>query len=159
MFDSLPLELQPGEHVMWSGRPYAIGRVCRMALPKAIFGLIFGALVTSWIIMALRGGHNRWDKGRDVSAFESHNVVIALVAGFALFPPAVFALSSPLRIYRRISKTHYALTDRRALIIERGFIGRTSVRESNHANRRTFDQDYRWFVVEAAGGLNCCVSA
>jgi hypothetical protein len=31
--------------------------------------------------------------------------------------------------------------------------------ESDQANRRTFDQDNRWFVVEAAGGLNCCVLA
>jgi hypothetical protein len=31
--------------------------------------------------------------------------------------------------------------------------------ESDQANRRTFDQDNRWIVVEAAGGLNCCASA
>jgi hypothetical protein len=31
--------------------------------------------------------------------------------------------------------------------------------ESDQAIRRTSDQDNRWFVVEAAGGLNCRVAA
>ena len=34
-----------------------------------------------------------------------------------------------------------------------------AMNESDHANRRTFEQDNRWLLFRAAGGLTCRVAA
>jgi hypothetical protein len=119
------LELSPGEQVLWTNRPRAVSRLVWQAALKAFLGLAIVTFVVFWMFMVIRGGHNGWDKGKHVPPFVPHNVLIAAVVGLWMIPPSMYVLSWPLRDWQRLSKTSYVVTDRRAIIVESGFFGRT----------------------------------
>ncbi len=125
---SVRAELSAGETLVWQGRPRAIRHLVLRTVPKALFGLVFIALTLFWIVMVVRGGNNNWDKGRAVRPFELHNVAIAAFAALWMIPPGLYLLTWPLRTWRRLKGTCYALTDRRAIISEPGFVGQPRVR-------------------------------
>jgi hypothetical protein len=119
----LASSLAPGETVVWSGRPQP-GSIARRALPKALFGLAFVAFTLFWMAGVVSGKGNNWDKGKIVAPFASHNVAIAALAGLWMLPPGFYMLSWPLWAWRRARRTLYALTDRRAIVLEVGSRGR-----------------------------------
>jgi hypothetical protein len=119
------LELSPGEQVLWTNRPRAVSRLVWQAAPKAFLGLAIVTFVVFWMFMVIRGGHNGWEKGKHVPPFAPHNVLIAAVAGLWLIPPGLYVLTWPLRDWQRLRKSSYVLTNRRAIIIEPGFLGGT----------------------------------
>lgn len=125
----LLLELSAHEKVIWSGRPRVLKRLVLQSVPKAFCGLGFMAFTLLWMVMVIRGGHNNWDKGQVVPPFARHNVLIATFAGLWLIPPGLYLLTWPLRSWRRLKNTCYALTDRRAIIVEPGYLRRTKTRE------------------------------
>src|SRR4051794_25438164 len=108
---SLVTGLCPGEKLIWAGRPRSSRRLVSQSIPKAVFGLAFLAFTLVWMVMVLRGGHNKWDRGRAVPPLAPHNVLIATLAGLWLIPPGLFMLTWPLRTWRKLGKTRYALTD------------------------------------------------
>jgi hypothetical protein len=119
------LELSPGELVHWMNRPRAVSRLVSQAAPQAFLGLAMITFVVFWMFMVIWGGHNGWDKGKHVPPFAPHNVLIAAVVGLWMIPPSMYVLSWPLRDWQRLSKTSYVVTDRRAIMVESGFFGRT----------------------------------
>ena len=119
------LELSPGEQVLWTNRPRAVSRLVWQAAPKAFLGLAIVTFVAVWMFMVIRGGHNGWEKGKNVPPVAPHNVLIATVAGLWLIPPGLYVLTWPLRDWQRLRKSSYVLTNRRAIIIEPGFLGGT----------------------------------
>jgi hypothetical protein len=88
------------------------------------------------MVMAIRGGHNGWDEGRAVPPFAPHNVLIAAVAGLWMIPPGLYLLTSPIRTWRRLRRTGYVLTNRRAIVIEPRFLGRAKTRSYSAAALR-----------------------
>jgi hypothetical protein len=125
---SLVLELSPQELLIWSGRPQAVNRLVLQSTPKAIMGLAFIVLTLVWMVLVVSGGNNNWDKGQAVAPFAKHNIIIAALADLWMIPPSLYLLFWPLRTWRRLRRTHYALTDRRALVIAPGFAGRTNTK-------------------------------
>ncbi len=121
-------ELQAGETLIWTGCPRSARRLMMWTVPKAFFGLAFLAFTVLWMAMVVRGGHNNWDQGRAVGPFEPHNVGIATLVGLWMIPPGLYVLTWPIRTWRRLKSTCYALTDRRAIISEPGLLGRPRVR-------------------------------
>lgn len=97
-------------------------------VPKALFGLAFLAFTVLWMARVVLGGPNNWDRGRAVGPFEPHNVGIAAIVGLWMIPPGLYVLTWPLRTWRRLKSTYYALTDRRAIISETGLLSRPRVR-------------------------------
>jgi hypothetical protein len=121
----LALELAGDEKVIWSGYPRSVSRLVVRSVPRALAGFGWISFTALWMLAVMNGGHNNWDKGRAVAPFAAHNVLIATLAGLWMIPPGIYLLSSPLRIWRRLKKSCYALTERRALVIEPDFLGRT----------------------------------
>jgi hypothetical protein len=89
---------------------------------------VFTLLVLLWMVMIIVGGKNGWDKRRDVRPFAPHNVAIAALAGLWMIPPAMYIACSPLRIWRKLRRTYYALTDRRAFVIAPDRLGRSKTK-------------------------------
>jgi hypothetical protein len=122
------LELEPREQVVWAGRPASVGPVVLQSVPKAIMGLVFMIFLVFWMVMVIRGGNNGWEKGRAVPPFAPHNVLIATIAGLWMMPFCVYLLLGPVRVWRRLNRTCYFLTDRRAFIVAPDFLGRRKTR-------------------------------
>lgn len=118
--------LEAGETLVWTGRPRSLRRLVMRTIPKTLFGLAFLAFTILWMAMVVQGG-GKWDKGRAVQPFESHNVLIATLAGLWMIPPGLYMLTWPLRTWSRLKGTSYALTDRRAVISEPGLLGRPKI--------------------------------
>jgi hypothetical protein len=125
---SISSELAAGETLIWTGGPRSLRRLVMRTVPTAFFGLAFLAFTIVWMAMVVQGGHNNWDKGRAVMPFESHNVLIATLAGVLMIPPGLGLLTWPLQTWRRLKGSCYALTDRRAVISEPGLLGQPKVR-------------------------------
>jgi hypothetical protein len=121
------LELEPRERVIWSGRPSSVWRVVMQSMPKAMIGFISIIFLALWIVMVIHGGHNNWDRGQVVPPFARHNVLIATVAGLWIAPSFLYLSLSPIRAWRKLMRSFYVLTDRRALIVAPNFWGRTRV--------------------------------
>jgi hypothetical protein len=121
----LALELAAGEKVIWTGYPRSVRRLVVQSVPRAVAGLGLILLTALWMLAVMKGGHNNWDQGRAVAPFAAHNVLIATLAGLWMIPPGIYLLSWPLRTWRKLTKSSYALTERRALVIEPDFLGRT----------------------------------
>ncbi len=124
----LLLELAPNEKVIWSGRPRSARRLVVQSLPKACAGVAIIAFVLLWMAVVVGGRNNNWDQGRPVRPFAAHNVAIAAFAGLWMIPPALMLVTWPLRTWLRLRKSLYALTDRRAIVIEPDFLGRSKSR-------------------------------
>jgi hypothetical protein len=58
------LELEPGEQVVWAGRPSSVRPVVVQSIPKAIMGLVSMIFLLFWMVMVIHGGNNGWEKGR-----------------------------------------------------------------------------------------------
>ncbi|GAC1471252.1 MAG: hypothetical protein NVSMB9_17210 [Isosphaeraceae bacterium] len=119
-------ELEAGETVVWTGRPRSLRRLVMRTISKALFGLAFLAFILFWMAMVVRGGGN-WDRGRAVTPFEPHNVMIATLAGLWMIPFGLYLLTWPLRTWRRLKGICYVLTNRQAIMIEPGLLGRRKV--------------------------------
>src|SRR5262249_2339260 len=117
MDDRIAFSLEPGESLIWEGRP-SPGHLCRASLPKAVVGLFMIVFTLSWCWFVVQGKNNNWDGKKPVGPFRPHNVLIAIGAGLWMTTPGVIMLLSPLRSLRKGRETAYAVTDRRALIIE-----------------------------------------
>lgn len=126
---SLPLELASDEKIVWVGKPHSRLSFAIKELKVGIFGLGFVTFLLLWITMVLGGGNNKWDRGRVVPAFATHNLVIAIFAGLFMLPPGLTMLTAPLRAAMRAPHTIYALTSRRAIICEPTIFGGVATRE------------------------------
>lgn len=107
-------ELTRGERVEWMGRPIA-GRMAIASLPMALGGIFYTAFFCLWIAMAggiVSGG--AW------GLFPLWGVPFVLV-GLGM-------LTLPIWMYRKATRTAYAITDRRAISIEPGLFGWVVVR-------------------------------
>jgi hypothetical protein len=110
-------ELGPGERLLWAGQP-GPGGLAKNTWPMALFAIPWTAFALTWVALALAGaralGH-------------------VLAYAFPLFGVPHLAigfwmLSGPLRARARARRTVYAVTDRRALILD---AGRTTIVESH----------------------------
>lgn len=118
-FDIFSPELLPGESIQWSGRPNP--RVIFHAEDLFVipFSLLWGGFAIFWLLGA-SGLLNR---------FSSHP--IQPFAWFGIIWGTPFVLIGQYMIWGRFlyarwkkKRTYYALTNRRALIVEHGFRGR-----------------------------------
>lgn len=91
--------LDPGERILWQGRPDQGLHVALTRLPLAVFGLFFAGFALFWMIMASMAGGVFWMFG-----------LIHFSVGLGLVGSSI--LGETLR--RRA--TWYTLTDRRAFI-------------------------------------------
>src|SRR5262249_102155 len=109
-------ELEDGELMTWIGRPNP------MAVRRILSGLAFvrGIFVTvaigwAWTIsMALMGWDENWDRGRTAG---KNKVIPAAIAVLSLLPFGAWVLCAPYWVPRKIERTVYGLTDRRAILI------------------------------------------
>ena len=113
----LDAELDKDEQLGWSGQPRP-GRFARQYLPVALFGILFGGFAVFWTCMALFGVRQTGEAGPMRLLFPLWGLPFILV-GLSM-------LCSPLWGLRQAKRTLYAVTDRRAIIIRRGFSVRIS---------------------------------
>jgi hypothetical protein len=126
-------ELAPGERLLWVGQPRP-GRFARSAIPIALFGIPFTAFALFWIAMAsgmlvggFRGGNNGpGGFGALFACFPLFGVPFLLV-GLGM-------LTSPYWLRRLARRTCYALTDRRAILWQAGWLGGVEVRSYGPAD-------------------------
>ena len=119
--EALANEVSPGEPVRWVGRPGP-----RVGNWRDWFVIIFGiewtalaALFTAGAaLLVLNGGMRGDDPLWSPVCFPLFGVP------FVLF--GVWMITAPARARRRLRNTVYAVTDRRAVIVERGFWGTTA---------------------------------
>lgn len=105
----LEQELASGETLLWTGQPDA-ARIARQSWPLVLFGLLWQGFVLYWSWVA----SGFWLPGSDTPPEP-----FALF-GLPFFLAGVVVLASPRTLARKARRTGYAITDRRALIIERG---------------------------------------
>jgi hypothetical protein len=114
-------QLDAGESLLWSGAPDP-RRSALAALPGTLVGIPFAAFAAFWMFTAFsmtsRGAHmpGAWN------LFPLFGVPFLLVG--------IGVMASPLWAWLGASRTVYAVTNRRALIISRA--GATSVRSYTH---------------------------
>lgn len=94
----LQRELDDDERLLWSGQPLP-AQLARAQVPLLLFGVPWTAFAVFWVVGATQAA----------GSFGLFGVPFVLVGAFML--------SAPLRAYRGASKTIYALTNRRALVI------------------------------------------
>jgi hypothetical protein len=119
--DVFSSELQPGETIEWSGQPnpsVIFHREDWFAIP---FGLMWGGFAIFWLIAA----SGLWNifQNKTNHPFE----IFAAIWGTPFVIAGQYLIWGRF-IYQRWRKkrTYYALTNRRALIVEHGFRNRTS---------------------------------
>jgi hypothetical protein len=110
-------ELAKGERIAWIGRPIP-WLLARSSLPIALFGIPFTAFALFWI--GLASGMQHPARPGPPSFFVLFGIPFVLV-GLGM-------LTSPFWMFWKALRTAYAITDRRALSIERGPWGRVVVR-------------------------------
>jgi len=120
-FDALSPELLPGETVQWSGRPnpaVIFHQEDWLAIP---FSLLWGGFAIFWLL----GASGIWDvwTNRPSRGFQ----YFGLVWGTPFVIVGQYMIWGRF-LYRRWKKqrTYYALTNRRALIVENGLKSRAS---------------------------------
>lgn len=91
--------LDPGETILWQGRPDQSFKIDFGAIFGAVFGLVFAVFALFWMIMAASMGAGFWMFG-----------LIHFTVGLGLTWKSVFGTT-----YRR-RRSWYTLTDRRAFI-------------------------------------------
>jgi hypothetical protein len=111
-------ELQPGERLLWAGRPEA-SRAAMQALPMLLFGIPFTLFALFWTAGATFMGGVVGGAGAHVPG------PFGLFRFFGLFGvPFIlvgcYLLASPFLASRKASQTVCAITDRRAITIEGG---------------------------------------
>ncbi|WP_281840265.1 aspartate carbamoyltransferase catalytic subunit [Sinisalibacter aestuarii] len=91
--------LDPGERILWQGRPDQAFHLRLSQIPMTLFGLFFAGFALFWMVMAARRGGIFWMFG-----------LIHFTAGLAIIFNATYWGTMKRR------HTWYTLTDRRAFI-------------------------------------------
>lgn len=106
--------LQRGERLLWVGRPIP-WRLALNGLPRAGFGLLWTAVVA---LMFVQAGGMSQKSSFSSGSFTSPLGIIQLVQGlFLLFGMAT--ILSPVWEYLKATRKVYALTDQRAILLDR----------------------------------------
>ncbi len=96
-------ELQPGEALVWAGRPLP-GRMGLEAVPATVFFLLWGSFGPLWFRAGGDAGFG----------------LVALLIGLVWCTVAVIGITAPWWTYRKAGRTLYALTNERALVLVGG---------------------------------------
>ncbi len=137
--ERLDAELAKGERVVWSGQPIA----WRFVWPSVfivLFGIPWTAFAIFWIATASGiAGHVPGEAPGVFSLFRFFPLF-----GIPFVLVGLVMLSAPYWALRRARRTVYAITDRRALLIEGGLLRGVSVRSIeperlNDVTRTQFD--------------------
>lgn len=102
-------ELRRGEHLLWVGQPSPV-RLAMQKLPTLLFGILWTAAI---IFMSNMVGWSFSSSGN----FGSFSMIFTVLLGI-FFLIGVGMLVSPLWNYFKATRTIYAVTDQRAMIIE-----------------------------------------
>jgi hypothetical protein len=106
-------ELDKGERIAWIGRPIA----WRYAL-RYIFVLLVGIPFTAFALFWMGAARG----------FPSAGVPVFALFGIPFVVIGLGMLLSPFWMLYRAGRTAYAITDRRALVVEHGLLGGVTVR-------------------------------
>jgi len=122
LHDSIRFSLEPGEDLIWSGRPDP-WRLAKARFPVALSG------ITLLVLLPFAPVHVA------VAAFVPFPVSFTSVWPFsaALLFIALHLVLSPLRGYRAAQRTAYVVTDRRLCTVRRTATGNMSWSKSFHA--------------------------
>ena len=133
------VELGKGERIVWIGQPIA-SRLARSTLPIALFGIPFTAFAFFWIVTAsgMRGLGFAGPSG------------FFMLFGIPFVLVGLGMLTSPLWMYFKAGRTVYAVTDRRALVIDGGLFGGMTVRSFEPARLTGL---YRTQFADGSGNL------
>lgn len=104
-------ELQPGETIAWTGRPKPRAFTLQ-TIPLFLFAIPWTGFAIFWVAMALRATGKHGGSGPGLF-FPLFGVPFVLVG--------IGMLSSPLWMKRLARRTIYLITDRRAIVFQRGF--------------------------------------
>jgi hypothetical protein len=115
-------ELTDGEHILWVGRPNP-RRMAKFGWVVALFGIPFTAFAVFWIVMtsSMLGG---WRNGGGPFAWFS---IIFPLFGIGPLVAGLGLLSAPYWFARKARRTCYAITDRRAIVLEASLRGALTV--------------------------------
>lgn len=117
-------ELDSGERLLWAGQPDP-GRMARQGGCLVAFGIPWTLFAVFWTVMASGIG------GAVSGGFSGRSVGPGALFGLFGLPFIVIGiglLTAPLWMARKAQRTVYAVTDKRAIILEGGFGGSFSVR-------------------------------
>lgn len=116
-------ELGKGERIVWIGQPIP-SRLARSTLPIVLFGIPVTAFAFFWIVTAsgIRG-----------LGFPGPSCFFVLF-GIPFVLVGLGMLTSPVWMYLKAGRTVYAVTDRRALVIDGGLFGGMTVRSFEPAS-------------------------
>ena len=104
-------ELQPGETITWAGQPKP--RMFNLqTVPMVLFSIPWTAFAIFWVVMAYHGTSKDLSLGPG-RFFPLFGVPFILI-GLGMF-------SAPWWMRRRMRRTIYLVTNRRAIIFQRGF--------------------------------------
>lgn len=115
--DRILSEIEPGERLVWTGRPRP-SRVLGPTIPIGLLGLLWTAFSAFWVGAALR----LVPLGAGIPLAEGFRIVLA-VLGLPFVAVGLVMIAAPGYAMRRAALTAYALTDRRAILIEPMFSG------------------------------------
>ncbi len=111
-------ELDSEETILWTGQP--LPRLfARQGIGPMLFGIPFTAFAVFWMWGASGFGHPTHMPGP---------FVLFPLFGLPFLLTGLGVLLSPLWQWRRATRTGYAVTKKRVLILERGWTGSTTVR-------------------------------
>jgi hypothetical protein len=116
-------ELTKGERIVWTGQPIP-SRFARSSIPIVLFGIPWTAFAIFWVAAA---------SGFRFPAF-SHVFGFFVLFGIPFVLIGLGMLSSPFWMLHQASRIVYVITDRRALIIQRGLLGQVTVRSFEPAS-------------------------
>ena len=104
-------ELQPGETITWAGQPKPRAFTLQ-TIPMVVFAIPWTAFAIFWVVMAYHGTSKISSPGPG-RFFPLFGVPFILI-GLGMF-------SAPLWMRRRMRRTIYLITNRRAIIFQRNF--------------------------------------
>jgi hypothetical protein len=132
-------ELAKGERIVWVGQPIPF-RLALSGVPIALFGIPFTLMALFCIGVA--GGIGGQGPVSPPPFF--------LLVGIPFVLVGLSLLLSPFWMYLKASRTVYAITDRRALSIERDILGRVVVRSFEPQNLAVLSRTQR---ADGSGNL------
>jgi hypothetical protein len=91
--------LEPGEDLLWSGRPDQRRYALRQGVLKTVVALFLVIFALAWMYGASQAGGYTW------------------MIGWLFFALGLWLFTEPFRRYREARATRYILTSRRALIL------------------------------------------
>src|SRR5437660_832775 len=103
-------ELDAGERLVWAGQP-RVDLAMRSAFLLVPFGVVFTGFALIWILVA---------------GVMSAGLMVP--CGLPFVAVGILLMASPVWLRRRARQTIYALTDRRAIVWEPGWLGAATVR-------------------------------